>query len=1083
MTSDLTSGAYAELHCHSYFSLLDASSSPEVLAARAKQLGLRALAITDHNSMAGAVRFWVAAREAGLHAVFGAEVTIGAEGMAEDDYSHLTLLAETQRGYANVCRLLTRAHLRGTPLATLPGSGDADEPAPDWLGKLPPYATWDEVYENRGGLLALSGCSRGETARALLQRKPDQARAAAQHLLDVFGRGQVWMELQQHYLPESDRLLRQQVELAAALKLPCVATNNVHMATREDARLRDAMIAIRHNETLTEARTAGRLPINANAALAAPAEMVRRFARAPEAVRASVDIAERCTAAPDFGTHRLPAFKVPDGRGEFEYLYALCHANLPQRYPHLSSAVLKQLAHELDVIERAGLAGYFLIVWDIVRFSRQQGIRCQGRGSAANSIVSYLLGITSIDPLQHNLLFERFLSPDRHTTPDIDIDFAADRREEVIQYVYAIYGREHTAMVCNLVTYKARSAIRDLGKALAYPTATLDGLVRALETNTPSRAADQLEAMACQEYLASGQGSVPRVLGGGAGEKGGTGEREQGAGEMEHPLRVLADLVRRIGDAPRHLSIHTGGMLITAPPLDEVVPLERASMPGRVVCQWNKDSVEDAGLIKIDLLGLRTLGLITEALEQIDNPPDLDMLPLDDPAIYEMLQQADTIGTFQVESRAQMQMLPRLAPRIFEDIIVEVAIVRPGPIQGGTVHPYLRRRAGLEPVTYAHDCLEPVLKETLGVLLFQEQAIRMAVVAAAFKPGEADLLRRALSRFGGGELPPMLRALGNRFLEGATKNGLDVESAENAFKQLAGFAGYGLCKSHAASFALIAYQTCWLKLYHPAAFYSALLNQQPMGFYRPEVIVGDMRRHGVDLFPPDVNRSEYKYRVEGNGLRQGLCGMHGLGKEGWERIQAAREAGAFSTLQDMCVRTRLPRDVVSDMIRAGALDALGERRALLWELGELVYQDDELEFVMPITEVTLPALSDMEQMAWEYELLGLSPDGQVVQHYRAMLNALGVFPTAVAKQQRNGRRVRVAGMAVVRQRPPTAKGILFLSLEDETGLLDIVVKPHVYEPYKRILREEPLLLFDGVIQLGSGAVSLLASRVERMPAM
>ncbi|HEY3341713.1 MAG TPA: PHP domain-containing protein, partial [Anaerolineae bacterium] len=916
---------YAELHCHSYFTLLDAASSPEALVARAKELQLSALAQTDRDSMAGAVRFWVAAKETqGPRAILGAELSLAPLSPA-DPSTRLILLAESQQGYANLCRLITRGYLGAeADAARLPYK--PDDP---WLGKTPPRAAWETLNENRAGLIALSGGRDGPVAAPLTMHQPERARAAAQRLRDIFGPRQLWIELQQHYRPDSDSLIRRELEIAAELGLPYVATNGVHYATREESRLRDAMLAIDQNITLTEARQAGLLPMNSNAHLVSPDEMAQRFGQLPQALRATAVIAERCRAVLDFGTHRMPEFVVPGGGSEFEYLYKLCHDRLPQRYDRLSPAVLKQLAHELDVIEQAGLAGYFLIVWDLVRFSRENGIRCQGRGSAANSIVAYLLGITSIDPLQHHLLFERFLSPDRHTMPDIDIDFAADRREEVIQYVYSTYGQEHTAMVCNWVTYHARSALRDLGKVLGFPTPVIDQLSASLDTNSATRAADAfLQQMgdevgadagmpgttaggtmssaapdgkpltgkaAMDAYIwmparvpaptmfpqagdsnagSATDGSTPggthdgtrfsRQMDGGSvdhgasvdsagcattgdthdktvsGTSGGTYDGTTDGTQAAHPMRLLAELMRLMDGCPRHLSIHVGGMLITGPPLDQVVPLERATMPGRVICQWNKDSVEDAGLIKIDVLGLRTLGLVTEALGYIDEPPDLDRLPLDDPDIYTMLQRADTIGTFQVESRAQQQMLPRLAPKNFEDIIVQVSIVRPGPIQGGSVHPYLRRRNGLEPVTYAHPQLEIALKETLGVLLFQEQAIRMAVLIAAFTPGEADALRRALSRFGGGELTPKLKELGNRFLIGAARNGIDSTSAEAAFKQLAGFAGYGLCKSHAASFALIAYQTCWLKQYHPAPFYCALLNQQPMGFYSPEVIIGDM---------------------------------------------------------------------------------------------------------------------------------------------------------------------------------------------------------------------------------------------------
>jgi error-prone DNA polymerase len=1053
----------AELHCHSYFSLLDGVSSPEALVVEARRLGMGALALTDHHSLAGAVRFWTAARKAEIHPLLGAEVTVRE---AERDV-HLTLLAETQAGYANLCRLLTAAHLRA-------GEGD------DWPGKVEPWLTWDQLHQGRQGLLALSGCRQGAVATALRRGDDEGARAAGGRLRDLFGRDALWIELQHHDLPEDDRLLRALMGLARTLDLPLVATGNVHYATQPESRLRDCLLAVRHHQTLTEARRGGHLPDNSRAFLQSPAAMARRFQHCPQALRATVEIAGRCHVSLDFGDRRLPHFAATGGLSEFAYLYHLCHNALPRRYPHLSPAVLKQLAHELEVIERAGLAGYFLIVWDMVRFAREEGIRCQGRGSAANSIVAYLLGITSIDPLQHDLLFERFLAGDAHTMPDIDLDFAADRREEVIQYVYRTYGEAHTAMVCNVVTYRARSALRDLAKVLDFPAPVIDRLAKGLETHSCREAAAQLRQAA------------------GGGQQGAGGEQQAAGSDRDpvslhlvtpspcHPLLLLADLLEQIDGCPRHLSIHTGGMLITGRPLTEVVPLERATLPGRIVCQWDKESVEDAGLVKIDLLGLRTLGMVSEALTLIaaqgESPPDLDALPLDDPELYGMLQRADTIGVFQVESRAQAQMLPRLKPQRFEDMIIEVAIVRPGPIQGGAVHPYLRRRSGEEPVTYAHPALEPVLGETLGVLLFQEQAIRVAVAAAGFAPGEADRLRRAMSRSRSAE---EMAEMGRLFVERAQARGMDGVTAEAVFAQLAGFAGFGFCKSHAASFALIAYQTLYLKRYHPAPFYCALFNGQPMGFFSPEVIAGDARRHGVELLPPDINRSGWQYALEATAqerwaLRMGLSTVDGLGEGAWARIEAARTEGPFAGLEDFVRRTRLPRSLVENLIRAGAFDESGERRALLWTLGQLHLPDGDLGLEMPVVDVVLPDLDALEATVWEYELLGLSPAGQVMHHYRDALRRAGILSTGEVKEQRAGRTVWAGGMVVVRQRPPTAGGVAFLSLEDERGLLDVVLKPPVYERYKALLRDRSLLVIEGLVQRQGRAVSVLASTLHAL---
>jgi error-prone DNA polymerase len=736
-----------------------------------------------------------------------------------------------------------------------------------------------------------------------------------------------------------------------------------------------------------------------------------------------------------------------------------------------------------------GLAGYFLVVWDIVRFARDQGVRCQGRGSAANSLVAYLLGITQIDPLRHNLLFERFLSEGTHTMPDIDVDFAADRREEVVQYVYERYGEEHVGMVCNIVTYRARSALRDAAKALAFPPDVIDRAAKTLDTRSPVEAAESFRLGSPDPSAPPKQPYLPP-------------EHGKSQAQEELPWQVLSDLLKEIGGVPRHLSIHVGGMLITAAPLVEIVPLERATMPGRVVVQWDKDSVEDAGLIKIDLLSLRTLGAIEEALAHIQTHQGLaldpDRLPLNDPAVYDLLQRADTVGCFQVESRAQVQMLPKLQPRRFEDIVVGVALIRPGPIQGGMVHPYLRRRQGLDPVIYIHPTLEPILAEalgeTLGVIVFQEQVLRVAMALARFTPAEADQLRRAMSR---SRSEGAMAALHKRFLAGARTNGLEEATAEEAWQQLEGFAGFGFCKSHAAAFALVAYQTLYLKAHFPAEFYCAILNHQPMGFYPPEVIVGDARRHGVPLLRPDVNLSHSSCLLEHAcskehgasplAVRLGLRYIHGLGKTWQERIVERRADTPYRDLVDFCRRTRLSRQIVENLIRAGAMDGFGHqrsdqsgnpRRDLLWQLGSLVYQEEALDIEVPVVPVTLPALGQAERLAWEYELLGLAPGDHVMSLYRESLQAQRVLSSDELATRRDGERVRVAGWAVVRQRPPTAKGHVFITLEDEEGLVNLIVRPDVYEQYRDALRNTPLLWVEGRLQREGHAISVLVYRAE-----
>jgi error-prone DNA polymerase len=778
-------------------------------------------------------------------------------------------------------------------------------------------------------------------------------------------------------------------------------------------------------------------------------------------------IAERCQVSLDFSAQRLPGFPTPAGHTPESYLRCLCQAGLRRKFDPVTPEAGAQLAHELAVIERVGLAGYFLVVWDIVRFARERGIRCQGRGSAAGSLVAYCLDITPVDPLRHRLLFERFLSdqpssrlrPGAHTMPDVDVDFAADRREEVIQYVYERYGEAHVGMVCNVVTYRARSALRDVARALVFPADVIDRAAKALDTHSTEAAA---EAIA---------GAIPNI---------------ESPDTASLPWRTLTTLLKDMEGVPRHLSIHVGGMVITGAPLVEIVPLERATMPGRVVVQWDKDSVEDAGLIKIDLLGLRTLGAIEEALAHIRDRQgialDLDGLPLDDPAVYEMLRQADTVGCFQVESRAQAQMQPKMQPACFEDIVVEVALIRPGPIQGNMVHPYLRRRQGQEPVGYAHPALEPILAETLGVMVFQEQCIRVAMAIAGFTPGEADRLRRAMSR---ARSPEAMAGLRERFIAGAVANGVDEATAEEVFRGLTAFAGFGFCKSHAAAFALVAYQTLYLKAHFPAAWCCTLLNHQPLGFYPPEVLIGDARRHGVPILPPDVNHSQAACALEGQGsslaVRLGLGYVHGLGEVWQARVVQRRGDRPFQSLGDFCQRVRLPRPVTENLIRAGALDGLGgARRALLWELGGLAYPEEGLDVEVPVEPAALPALSAGERMGWEYELLGLAPEDHVMSLYREALEARGVLSSQALAEGRDGQTVRVAGRVVVRQRPPSARGVLFITLEDETGLANLVVRPGVYERYREALRTATLLLAEGRLQREGEAFSVLVQSAVKL---
>ncbi len=1004
------SPGYVELHCHSNFSLLDGASHPEDLAARAAELEMPALALTDHNAVYGAVRFAQAAQVHGIRPIFGAELTL------EGNY-HLTLLVENQTGWQNLCRLIQQAQ-HNAP------KGEAILPSEALAGRTE-------------GLIALSGCRQGEIAAALLQGDQVAAEAAARRYRELFGPENFWLELHHHLRPDDNALVAALVDLAQAVGLGYVATNNVHYASRAGRPLQDVLVCIRQRTSLAEAGPL--LRPNSEYYLKTPRQLAPLFAAYPDALSNTLLIADRCRFELQYGWQDLPRFDLPAGLEAIAYLRQLCQTAILQRYVQPDDRLRSQLSHELATIDQAGLANYFLIVWDIVRFARQQGIRCQGRGSAANSLVAYLLGISPVDPLVHELVFERFLSAERSLAPDIDLNFDAARREEVIQYVYQKYGLEHAAMACTFVTYQKRSALREVGQALGLPPLLL--------------------AQGPEIVLADSQPE-----------------------ESDNLLSLLRALCDQLQDFPRHVGLHNGGMIITGSPIMERVPTEPATMPNRVVVQWDKDALAAVGLIKIDILGLRMLSAIAEAeaivTELTGQSPQLDHLTFDDPAIYGMIAAADTIGVFQVESRAQAQILPRLKPRYFNDLIVTISLIRPGPIQGDMVHPYLRRRLGVEPVTYLHPLLESALSETLGVILFQEQALKVARDLAGFTPGQGELLRRALGGKRGDQEIERFRAA---FLAGAESKGVPTEIAEAVFAQLQAFGGYSFAKSHAAAFAVPVYQSAWLKRYHPAAFYTALLNHQPMGFWSPAVLVGDAKRHGLAIRPVDLHRSEGKCTVEGKGIRLGFTYIDGLGEIAIARLIEARQAKPFTNLADFCRRTRLPKRLVEHLLMAGALDTWRlPRRKLLWQLGQLHYQEDELEWELPANDVELPPLTRAEALRFEQGVMGLSTGEHIMTHYRARLAEQGIWGSWEVAEQPNGQWVRLAGLVVVHQAPPTAKGFHFITLEDEAGLLDVIVNPKVYARYRRLLHGEPLLVVEGRVQHEAGVTNLLAYSIAAM---
>jgi error-prone DNA polymerase len=1010
--------------------LLDGSSSPRALARRAAALGMPALAITDHDGLYGVVRFDAACREMGLRPIIGAELTL-------EDGTHLLLLARTQEGYHNLSRLISHAGLAGE--------------------KRRPRLAFSTLQSHTAGLIALSGCPAGGVPRLLRAGNAEGARALARRLAMLFGHEGFWIELQRHFLAEDNALLVGLRDLANELGLGQVVTNDVHYARARDADLQDALVCIRERITVEDAHPARRR--NGEYALKSAARMAALFPDCPEAIANSVLIAGRCSVSLDFKEARLPPFPVPEGTTPIGRLRDLCRQGLYRRYVDNRVAALDRLEYELGVIERTKLAEYFLIVYDIVQFARREGILCQGRGSAADSIAVYCLGITPVDPLTHNLLFDRFLQEGRVSMPDIDLDIQNDRREEVIQYVYDRYGEAHTAMVCNVVTFRPRSALRDLGRVLGFPPPLIDRLAKSVDGWSPEDAHAAIDRLGLAEE-----------------------QRES------RPWATLIRLADALDGCPRHLSIHVGGMIITSRPLMEIVPLERATMPGRVVVQWNKDDVEDAGLIKIDLLGLGMLALISEAGNLVraaggDMPAQED-LPLDDERIYAMLRRGDTIGCFQVESRAQEQMVHKHQPREFNDIVVQVAIVRPGPIMGNMVHPYLRRRQGLEPVRYPHPLLEDILRDTLGIVLYQEQIIQIATDVAGFTPAGADRLRRAMT---GGRASGGMEALRADFEAGCRANGLTEEQAATLFVQISGFGQYGFCRSHAACFALLAYQSLWLKHYHPAPFYCALLNNQPMGFYSPAVIANDARRHGVPMLPVDVSYSQVRCTIEDGAIRLGYNYVRHIGGAAQARIASTLAEGPFSSVVNFWARTGMDLKAMAALTRVGAFDPFGVScRQVLWDLPLLAEEARALAgqrilLREPDEHADLPNMDQYDHVEAEQEVLGLSTGIHPFHFVRPRLPA-HILRAETLKFIQNGIVVWTAGFAICRQRPGTARGFVFLTLEDETGVVNIIVRPPLYER-ERLLVRRPLVVVEGIMQREGGARNLIARRFAAVEAV
>jgi error-prone DNA polymerase len=991
---------YAELHCHSYYSLLDGASSPQALVQRAVELGMSALALTDHDNLYGALVFAEAAQTAGIKPIFGAEMSL-------EDGSHLTLLVRNEQGWVNLCQMISLAQAN----------------APKGQASLPISAL--ESYSE--GLIALTGCTQGSVSQALQKGDGLTARKLLAYYLDCFGKENLWVELQHHHLPQDKVRNAALIQVAKDMRLGLVATNNSHYACREESRLQDVLVCIRQNINLDDATSY--LRPNSEYHLKAGAELAENLPI--DALENSLAIAERCQFQPRFGLQDLPDFPS-NGQSPQQALRQLCYQSPHFRHP-------EQLDYELSVIEATGLSNYFLLVWDIMRYAKAQGVRAQGRGSAANSLVAYLLGISLIDPIAHNLVFERFLSAERPLAPDIDIDFAhGDAREKVIQYVYESYGTDHAAMACTFITYRRRSAIRDVGKVLGIPLTVLDSLSHDVDRKGASHQESLREAL------------------------------------PDTPLwRQFAELVEAIQGLPRHLGLHNGGMVLMKQPLASRLPTEPAAMPNRMVVQWDKDSLALAGLVKVDILGLRMLSVLSEAAKLAGI--NLDNLSFDDPKVFEMISMADTIGVFQVESRAQMQMLPRFRPKKFLDLIIAISLIRPGPLQGNMVHPFLRRWLGEEAVTYFHPLLEPVLKETLGVILWQEQILQVAQALAGFSPAQGELLRRAL---GNKDATAAIASFKSQFIEGALAKNVPENIALLVFEKLLGFGSYSFPKSHAAAFAVLVYQSAWLRCYHPAPFFSALLNNQPMGFYTPSVIVNDAKRHGIRVLPVDIQQSEAACTViDPLNIRLGLHYVRSLGDAAVQRLLAAREDKSFSNLADLARRGRLSERSIEQLIQAGALDIFGKsRRELVWELGK-IHQAMALD-LREMDEIDFPELTRLEKLRMEYGALGLSTEDHIMALLRTHLDEHEIYHSQHLNKATNSAYILCAGLKVVIQAPPTAKGFRFITLEDEFGFINVIVRPQIYEQHRRIIRQAELLLVKGIVQREREVVNLMAESIQ-----
>jgi len=1017
--------AYVELHARSAFSFLRGSSLPEHLAEAAAKQGLSAMALCDRNGVYGAPRFYSTANENGLRAIVGSELRL------EDD-TVLPVLVIDRTGYRNLSRMITRAQLR----------------APKGESRI----LWTELEEFHEGLVAMTGDEEGPLYQAIHRGQRNQADEIASRILKAFGADHVYVELQRHRIPDEERINQGLIELARSHDLPLVATGGILHAESSGRDVLDVFSCIRNHTHLDAAGTF--LSINNNRHVKSPEQMGRLFADLPEAISNTERLAARLQFSLEDLGYKFPDFPVSDGETMESQLRKLTYFGAQQRYGSITSPVRQQLEKELALIGKLGFPGYFLIVWDIVNFAREEGILVQGRGSAANSAVCYALGITAVDPVGGKLLFERFLAEGRKSWPDIDLDLpSGERREKVIQEVFRRYGKHGAAMTANVITYRGRSAMREIGKALNFSE---DILKRFSDLFASGDFAHTIEL---EDQVV--QAGIPR----------------------SHPrFRPLVQLYSRVYGLPRHLGQHSGGMVICQGRLDDVVPLENASMPGRVVVQWDKDDCDDLGIIKVDLLGLGMMAALQDAVElthQRGHGVDLAHIPKDDVATYELMQKADTIGTFQIESRAQMATLPRMKPKEFYDVVVEVAIIRPGPIVGKLVHPYLARRNHEEPVTYIHPALEPVLERTLGVVLFQEQALRISMIMADFDGAEAEDLRRAMSFHRSQE---RMNKVVTKLRKNMTQKQVDPQIQEQIVSSLGSFALYGFPESHAISFALIAYASCWLKVHRAPEFYCALLNNQPMGFYSAAVLILDGKRRGVKFLHVCVTRSHELCTIEEDGsIRLGLNYVQGLHREKAAWLVAERKRAPFVSMEDLLLRVPLNKTERRVLAKIGALNGLSEhRRTALWDVETLFHEDDLFSGVQAAISEPLESMDGLERLQADYDGTRVTTGPHPMSFARANLphvtRAVDLF------SGKHGQIVTIAGVVICRQRPGTAKGHVFISLEDETGIANAIVRSELFEKLRLTITHEPLLEIKGRLQHLEGVVSVLAKDIRALSA-